>query len=147
MREIEQKVINEQEKSHEELIEKNKLFFEQFKVEEVNAKILKEIRECSGFGNKDKQFKKELIEKWNDDRIKQIPNAWLHNKKVLDIGCSSGLLDLLMAIRHQPKLIIAVDIDHRLIKSAIDNMQKLINDSEQMRVFSEVIKESSSSKN
>jgi ribosomal protein L11 methylase PrmA len=49
---------------------------------------------------------------------------------VLDIGCSTGLLDLLMAVKHQPKLIIAVDIDHHLIKTAIDNMQKLINDSE-----------------
>jgi hypothetical protein len=63
---------------------------------------------------------------------------------VLDIGCSTGLLDLLMAVKHQPKLIIAVDIDHHLIKTAIDNMQKLINDSEQMRVFSDIIKTSTS---
>jgi ribosomal protein L11 methylase PrmA len=48
----------------------------------------------------------------------------------MDIGCSTGLLDLLMAVKHQPKLIIAVDIDHTLVKTAIDNMQKLINDSE-----------------
>ena len=61
---------------------------------------------------------------------------------MLDIGCSTGLLDLLMAVKHQPKLIIAVDIDHHLIKTAIDNMQKLINDSEQMRVFSDIIKTS-----
>ena len=63
---------------------------------------------------------------------------------MLDIGCSTGLLDLLMAVKHQPKLIIAVDIDHHLIKTAIDNMQKLINDSEQMRVFSDIIKTSTS---
>ena len=63
---------------------------------------------------------------------------------MLDIGCSTGLLDLLMAVKHQPKLIIAVDIDHQLIKTAIDNMQKLINDSEQMRVFSDIIKTSTS---
>ena len=49
-----------------------------------------------------------------------------------------------MAVKHQPKLIIAVDIDHHLIKTAIDNMQKLINDSEQMRVFSDIIKTSTS---
>jgi tRNA1(Val) A37 N6-methylase TrmN6 len=55
--------------------------------------------------------------------------------KILDIGCNSGIIDLLIAVRYQPKLIIGIDIDHRMIKSAIDNMQKVINDEEQMSVL------------
>jgi hypothetical protein len=39
-------------------------------------------------------------------------------------------MDLLLAVQYQPKLIIAIDIDNNLVKSAIDNMQKVINDSE-----------------
>jgi 2-polyprenyl-3-methyl-5-hydroxy-6-metoxy-1,4-benzoquinol methylase len=132
------KVISEQEKTWEELTTKQKAFFEQFKSEEYMAKLKKEVKE-QALGNKDKTFKKEILEKWQDERLNQIPTEWLHRKKVLDIGCSTGLLDLLMAVKHQPKLIIAVDIDHHLVKTAIDNMQKLINDSEQMRVFSDFI--------
>lgn len=35
-------------------------------------------------------------------------------------------------MRHHPKLIIGIDIDHRMTTSAIDNMQKVINDQGQM---------------
>jgi tRNA1(Val) A37 N6-methylase TrmN6 len=54
----------------------------------------------------------------------------LRDKKILDIGCNNGIVDLLLAVKHQPNLIIGIDIDHRMIKSAIDNMQKVINDFE-----------------
>ena len=64
-----------------------------------------------------------------------MQSAWLKDKKVLDIGCNQGIVDLLIAVRHQPKLIIGVDIDHRMVKSAIDNMQKVINDQEQMELL------------
>ena len=60
---------------------------------------------------------------------------WLNGMKVLDVGCGSGIVDILIAVKYQPKLIIGVDIDHRMIKSAIDNMQKVINDQEQMTVL------------
>jgi tRNA1(Val) A37 N6-methylase TrmN6 len=32
--------------------------------------------------------------------------------KVLDIGCGTGIVDILLAVRFEPKLIIGVDIDH-----------------------------------
>jgi tRNA1(Val) A37 N6-methylase TrmN6 len=41
---------------------------------------------------------------------------------VLDIGSNSGIIDILLAVRYQPKLIIGIDIDHTLVKQAIDNM-------------------------
>ncbi len=88
------------------------------------------MKELQSFGNKDKQFKKEIKEKWNDGRLEKLQPEWLHDKKVFDIGCGSGVMDLLLAVQYQPKLIIAIDIDNNLVKSAIDNMQKVINDSE-----------------
>lgn len=65
---------------------------------------------------------------------------WLKDKKILDIGSSNGVVDLLLAVRHQPKLIIGVDIDHRQVRTAIDNMQKAINDSEQMCLLLEHVR-------
>ena len=60
---------------------------------------------------------------------------WFTGKSVLDIGCSNGTVDLLIAARFEPKLIIGIDIDHRMIKNAIKNMQNVINDQEQMDVI------------
>jgi|LauGreDrversion4_2_1035121.scaffolds.fasta_scaffold581487_1 hypothetical protein len=89
----------EQEKTWEEMKTKNKQYFEQFKSEKYMEGLKKDIK-TQALGNKDKIFKKELLEKWQDDRINQIPTEWLHNKKVMDIGCSNGLLDLLMAVKN-----------------------------------------------
>lgn len=54
---------------------------------------------------------------------------------MLDIGCGTGIVDILLAVRFEPKLIIGVDIDHQMVKTAIDNMQKVINDQEQMALL------------
>jgi tRNA1(Val) A37 N6-methylase TrmN6 len=67
---------------------------------------------------------------------------WFKDKKVLDIGCNSGIVDLIIASRFMPKLVIGIDIDHRLIANAIKNMQHVINDQEQMELlFQEMIKQ------
>jgi len=47
-------------------------------------------------------------------------------------------------MRYQPKLIIGIDIDHHLIKQAIDNMQKAINDTEQMKILFDQVNKSGS---
>lgn len=130
MREINAEMLKEQEKTLEELVVKNKGFFELFKSEELSRKLRKELKDNQSFGNKDTQFKKSLVDKWNDQRIAKLKGDWLRDKKVLDIGCGTGILDIMLAVRHQPRLIIAVDIDCNLVKTAIDNMQKVINDSE-----------------
>ena len=135
MREINLKIIEGAEKSLEELVSKNPQFFEKFKTEENQGAIKKALKESQSFGNKDRQFKKELAAKWSDARLQQLQEVLLHDKKILDIGCNTGVIDILLAVRYQPKLIIGVDIDHHLVKQAIDNMQKVINDSEQMQIL------------
>ena len=122
MREINVKIIEGAEKSFAELTTKNPQFFENFKVEEMQGIIKKALKDTQSFGNKDRQFKKQLTEKWSDARLKQLQEVWLRDKRILDIGCNTGVIDILLAVRYQPKLIIGVDIDHHLVKQAIDNM-------------------------
>lgn len=145
MREINLKIIEGAEKSLEELVSKNPQFFEKFKTEENQGAIKKALKDSQSFGNKDRQFKKELAAKWSDARLQQLQEVLLHDKKILDIGCNTGVIDILLAVRYQPKLIIGVDIDHHLVKQAIDNMQKVINDSEQMQILFDQVKKSGGS--
>ena len=127
MKVMNSKLIEEQEKTFQEFIDKNKAFFEQFSKEETSAKIKKDVK-LKTFGNKDKSFKKQLADKWMDPRLQQLEKVWLKGMKVLDIGCGSGVVDILLGVRYEPKLVIGVDIDHQMIKSSIDNMQKVINE-------------------
>ena len=69
MKEINDKIIGESEKSIEELSSKNKLFFEQFKIEDFLSNLKRDIKLKKSFGNKEKNFKKSLLEKWNDNRL------------------------------------------------------------------------------
>lgn len=69
MKEMNDHLISEQEKTMEELIHNNKGFFEQFKTEEYSSNLKKEIKMKQSFGNKDKNFKKTLAEKWTDLRL------------------------------------------------------------------------------
>ena len=68
MREINQKVIGEQEKTWEELYTKNRDQFELIKSEEYQANLKRDIK-GQALGNKDKTFKLEIAEKWYDDRL------------------------------------------------------------------------------
>jgi hypothetical protein len=73
MKEINQKIIGSSEKTHAELVEKNKTFFEKIRSEEIRQEIRKELYDKQrSFGNKDKQFKKSLAEKWGDSRLSQL---------------------------------------------------------------------------
>ena len=49
------------------------------------------------------------------------------DRKVLDIGSHDGAFDLVMAIECNPKLVIGVDIDHKLTSKAMKNMHDCFN--------------------
>jgi len=51
-------------------------------------------------------------------------------KRVLDIGCHTGAVALQIAALYNPAIVIGCDIDHRLVKTAIENIHKAINDDE-----------------
>jgi hypothetical protein len=68
MREINQKVVGEQERTWEELYTKNRDQFEQYKSEEYLANLKRDIK-GQAVGNKVKTFKLEIAEKWYDDRL------------------------------------------------------------------------------
>ncbi len=73
MREINQKIIGSSEKTYAEFVEKNKAFFEKIRSEETRQEIKKELHDKQrSFGNKDKQFKKSIAEKWGDTRLTQL---------------------------------------------------------------------------
>ena len=81
-----------------------------------------------------------MLDRWSDPRVDQMKLEWFRDKKVLDIGCNNGTVDLLIAAKCMPKLIIGVDIDPKLISNAIKNMQNAINDQEQMEIIFEQMK-------
>ena len=59
---------------------------------------------------------------------------------MLDIGSHDGSLDLLLATRFTPRLLIGVEIDHRLATKAVKNMQDFINKEECMDLIQAELK-------
>lgn len=65
-----------------------------------------------------------------------MDSTWFKDKRVLDIGCHDGRMDLVLAARYSPKLLIGVDIDHKMSSKAMKNMHDCINNSESMSIIS-----------
>lgn len=53
-----------------------------------------------------------------DERLALIPLDWLKGKKVLDVGCNSGVVTVELAQRFGPAKAVGVDIDPGLIRQA-----------------------------
>eukprot|EP00347_Sterkiella_histriomuscorum_P010144 403377432 len=137
-----EKILLKHETKYQDLLAGNKAFFSEFKNEGFQRQIEKDIQHQS-FGNHDKFYNLPKgasfshVNKWHDLRLDKFQDEWLRNKTILDVGCGTGVVDLLVAVKFQPKLVIGIDIDHRQIKKAITNMQKAINDQEQLNVIVE----------
>jgi tRNA1(Val) A37 N6-methylase TrmN6 len=50
------------------------------------------------------------------------------DKRILDIGCHNGQMALQIGALYDPKLIIGIDIDNKLVRQATDNIHKIVND-------------------
>lgn len=127
-------IIKDQETTLEELYTGFKQSFEEMKVEASGAQLEQDIKKHL-LGNHERQTYYKITDRWSDARINKLKLEWFKDKKVLDIGCSNGIVDLLIAAKFEPKLIIGIDIDHRMIKNSIKNMQNVINDQEQMEII------------
>jgi hypothetical protein len=66
---MQSKLISEQEKTLKEFADTHKAFYEQFTKEDVVDKLKREVKQRKAFGNKDKSFKKQLADKWEDPRL------------------------------------------------------------------------------
>ena len=53
-----------------------------------------------------------------DMRVEVMKSEWFKDKKVLDIGCNSGLVTLKIFTKFSPVLTIGTDLDEKLIRSA-----------------------------
>ncbi|OZJ05402.1 hypothetical protein BZG36_01982 [Bifiguratus adelaidae] len=61
-----------------------------------------------------------------DSRLQLLDPALFKHKRVLDIGCNSGILTIDVALYLQPRYILGVDIDADLIHAAIKEV-RLVN--------------------
>ena len=58
-----------------------------------------------------------------DHRLDSFKSEWFEGKSVLDIGCNVGHLTLSIARDFQPKKIVGIDIDQKLIAAARKNIR------------------------
>ncbi|GAA5870326.1 hypothetical protein JCM8547_006604 [Rhodosporidiobolus lusitaniae] len=56
-----------------------------------------------------------------DPRLALVPPEWFNEKKVLDVGCNSGLVTIEIAQRLGASRVVGVDVDKELVKAAKGN--------------------------
>lgn len=124
-------ILTAQETTLAALYMTNKALFERinsadFQTRDANT-MCRELR----MGNHHKQTQWQSAQA----RLAQMEAPWFQGKRVLDIGSHDGALDLMLAARFGPKLLIGVDIDHKLTNKAMKNMHECINNSETMALI------------
>ena len=75
------------------------------------------------YGNYAGYYGYRLDASGNDPRIDLLDSKWFTGKKVLDIGCNSGVLTIRLAKKHAVESIYGVDIDKSLISRASKNLE------------------------
>ena len=66
----------------------------------------------------DVKFSVQALAKSVDLRLEFLQGNWFRGKRVLDIGCNSGLLTVFIAMHYRPSKIEGVDVDPSLIGKA-----------------------------
>ncbi|CAG9310522.1 unnamed protein product [Blepharisma stoltei] len=102
-----------------------------------NARVKPRRMERFKYGNYQRYYSLRNAEHWNDPRIKILERELFENKNVLDIGCNDGTITLLIASKFNPKRILGIDIDYKLIAKAEDNLTYLEKTTEQAKVLKE----------
>ena len=70
------------------------------------------------FGNYDAYYGYRTPELRIDPRLAQMEPAWFRDRTVLDIGCNSGYITILVGLLFQPSRIVGIDLDPSLVKKA-----------------------------
>ena len=89
------------------------------------------------FGNYTTYYYKRYLDSLKEKEINLaiLNQDWFKSKRCLDIGCNVGTLTLLIALNYAPSYIEGVDIDYRLISSAIKTTNQIIKN----QIFSDII--------
>lgn len=70
-----------------------------------------------------------------DNRLKFLRPEWFAGKEVLDIGCNRGHITYAIAHLFSPKLILGIDIDPKIVQSAIRDLRTHMNASSHARTI------------
>ena len=74
------------------------------------------------YGNYDRYYSERNTSQWNDSRLALLSRDYFEGKDVLDIGSNDGTLSILLAINYNPKHILGVEIDHKLVNRAVESL-------------------------
>lgn len=58
-----------------------------------------------------------------DPRVVALHSDIFHRKRVLDIGCNTGVVTIQLACHYQPSEILGIDIDNGLVNKARKNVK------------------------
>nr|XP_046236716.1 7SK snRNA methylphosphate capping enzyme-like isoform X2 [Scatophagus argus] len=62
-----------------------------------------------------------------DPRLRLLEADWFRDKKVLDVGCGTGHMTLIIARRFDPTHILGVELDERLVHAAKQNVRHFLS--------------------
>ncbi|KAL5014266.1 hypothetical protein ScPMuIL_008536 [Solemya velum] len=79
------------------------------------------------YGNYNRYYGYRNPSSEEDHRLHCFKKEHFEGKDVLDIGCNVGHMTLTLALKFNPKKIIGVDIDHKLISAARKNIRYYIS--------------------
>ena len=144
-------VMRKQEKSLAGLYKQNKELFDKISSKEYQARDVNGMCREMRVGNHLKQYRSQSghgsLFAHNDpvcniatSKLSQMEPEWFRGKRVLDIGSHEGAFDLALAARFGPKLLIGVEIDHKLTSKSMKNMHECINNSETMALIHSELK-------
>lgn len=82
------------------------------------------VKKLFEYGNYSGYYGYRLDKDGNDPRISLMEESWFEGKKVLDIGCNSGVLTIKLAQEFNLESIKGIDIDPSLISKANKNLKE-----------------------
>ncbi|KAI9264229.1 Bicoid-interacting protein 3-domain-containing protein [Phascolomyces articulosus] len=86
----------------------------------------KTIQDHYAFGNYRNYYEARRGNQTTDKRLDLLPGELFHDKHVLDIGCNSGNITIMIGLQHHPSHILGIDLDDSLIKQA-EKQLRLVN--------------------
>ena len=81
------------------------------------------------FGNYSNFYYNRYLDNFKENIQSQISSTWFKDKVCLDIGCNIGTLTMRIAQEFKPKMIIGIDIDHKLIRAGLQNSKQFMRNS------------------